>query len=280
MINWNKINEKISVNKIVLPLFMVILILLSILYISTMNKIIKKNDFVKKSAKIAIKNETPAFSIQKIYLCSSANAIDSSTEQKLNKLDLYQYTDIAIYINNFKDEGLTTKNTIKELYIDNISLDLDYNIGKTSLVYTNMLKIGSKQELANIIKNNKNIMQDRINFKIINNNEQNNQENYEEPTFYADCSNPITLKYINQLNREYSVTKGNSATFDGTILKKVGIKPEDINVKINFKINIVNHNDETYTKWINFKLPLDDIENGTSIKSKETEGKEYNFFTL
>ena len=245
-----------------------------------MNKIIKKNDFVKKSAKIAIKNETPAFSIKKIYLCSSANAIDLSTEQKLNKLDLYQYTDIAIYINNFKDEGLTTKNTIKELYIDNISLDLDYNIGKTSLVYTNMLKIGSKQELANIIKNNKNIMQDRINFKIINNNEQNNQENYEEPTFYADCSNPITLKYINQLNREYSVTKGNSATFDGTILKKVGIKPEDINVKINFKINIVNHNDEIYTKWINFKLPLDDIENGTSIKSKETEGKEYNFFTL
>ena len=48
MINWNKINEKISVNKIILPLFMVILILLSILYISTMNKIIKKNDFVKK----------------------------------------------------------------------------------------------------------------------------------------------------------------------------------------------------------------------------------------
>ena len=280
MINWNKINEKISVNKIILPLFMVILILLSILYAFAMKRVLKKNIFSKESESVAIKNETPAFSIQKIYLCSSANAIDSSTEQKLNKLDLYQYTDIAIYINNFKDEGLTTKNTIKELYIDNISLDLDYNIGKTSLVYTNMLKIGSKQEIANIIKNNKNIMQDRISFKIINNNGQNNQENYEEPTFYADCSNPITLKYINQLNREYSVTKGNSATFDGTILKKVGIKPEDINVKINFKINIVNHNDETYTKWINFRLPLDDIENGTSIKSKETEGKEYNFFTL
>ena len=280
MINWNKINEKISVNKIILPLFMVILILLSILYAFAMKRVLKKNIFSKESESVAIKNETPTFSIQKIYLCSSANAIDSSTEQKLNKLDLYQYTDIAIYINNFKDEGLTTKNTIKELYIDNISLDLDYNIGNASLVYTNMLKIGSKQELANIIKNNKNIMQDRINFKIINNNEQNNQENYEEPTFYADCSNPITLKYINQLNREYSIGKGNSATFDGSILKKVGIKPEDINVKINFKINIVNHNDETYTKWINFKLPLDDIENGTSIKSKETEGKEYNFFTL
>lgn len=280
MINWNKINQKISVNKIILPFFVVILILLSILYISTMKKIIKKNDFAKKSASIAIKNETPVFSIQKIYLCSSASAIDSSQEQKLDKLDLYQYTDIAVYINNFKDDGLTTKNTIKELYIDNISMNLDYNIGKTSLVYTNMLKIGSKQELANIINNNKNIMQDSIHFKIINNNEQNNQENYEEPTFYADCSNPITLKYINQLNREYSISKGNSATFDGTILKKVGIKPEDISVKINFRINIVNNNNETYTKWINFKLPLDDIENGTSIKSKETEGKEYNFFTL
>ena len=280
MINWNKINEKISVNKIILPFFMVILILLSILYISTMKKIIKKNDFAIKSEKVAIKNETPAFSIKKIYLCSSASAIDSSQEQKLDKLDLYQYTDIAIYINNFKEDGLTTKNTIKELYIDNISMNLDYNIGSTNLVYTNMLKIGSKQELANMIKNNKNIMQDSIHFKIINNNEQNNQENYEEPTFYADCSNPITLKYINQLNREYSISKGNSAIFDGTILKKAGIKPEDINVKINFRINIINNNNETYTKWINFKLPLDDIENGTSLKSKETEGKEYNFFTL
>lgn len=280
MINWNKINVKISVNKIILPFFVVILILLSILYISAMKKVLKKNYFAKKSESIAIKNEKPAFSIQKIYLCSSASAIDSSKDQKLDKLDLYQYTDIAVYINNFKEDGLTTKNTIKELYIDNISMDLDYNIGNTSLVYTNMLKIGSKQELANMISSNKNIMQDIIHFKIIKNNEQNNQENYEEPSFYADCSNPITLKYINQLNREYSIGKGNSATFDGTILKKVGIKPEDLSAKINFRINIINNNNETYTKWINFKLPLDDIENGTSIKSKETEGNEYNFFTL
>ena len=280
MINWNKINQKVSINKIILPFFMVILILLSIVYISTIKKIIKKNIFAIKCESVAIKNETPEFSIKKIYLCSSASAIDSSAEQKLDKLDLYQYTDIAVYINNFKDNGLTTKNTIKELYIDNISLNLDYNIGNTSLVYTNMLKIGSKHELANMIKNNKSNTQDKIYFKIVNNNEQNSQADYEEPTFYADCSNPITLKYINQLNREYSIGKGNSATFDGTILKKVGIKPEDLSAKINFRVNIINNNNETYTKWINFKLPLDDIEKGTSIKSKETEGKEYNFFTL
>lgn len=280
MINWNKINKRVSINKIILPFLVVILILLSIKYIFIIKKVIVKNNFAKKSASVAIKNDVPVFSIKKIYLCSSASAIDSSKEQRLDKLDLYQYTDIAVYINNFKDDGLTTENTIKELYIDNISLNLDYNIGNTSLVYTNMLKVGSKQELSNMIKNNKVKMQDKIYFKIINNNEQNNQENYEEPTFYADCSNPITLKYINQLNREYSIGKGNSATFDGTILKKVGIKPEDLSVKINFRINIINNDDETYTKWINFELPLDDIEKGTSIKSKETDGKEYNFFTV
>ena len=280
MINWNKINKRVSINKIILPFLVVILILLSIKYIFIIKKVIVKNNFAKKSASVAIKNDVPVFSIKKIYLCSSASAIDSSKEQRLDKLDLYQYTDIAVYINNFKDDGLTTENTIKELYIDNISLNLDYNIGNTSLVYTNMLKVGSKQELSNMIKNNKVKMQDKIYFKIINNNEQNNQENYEEPTFYADCSNPITLKYINQLNREYSIGKGNSATFDGTILKKVGIKPEDLSVKINFRINIINNDDETCTKWINFELPLDDIEKGTSIKSKETDGKEYNFFTV
>ena len=39
---------------------------------------------------IISKNENPTFSVEKIYLCSSANAIDNTSEQKLDKLGLYQ----------------------------------------------------------------------------------------------------------------------------------------------------------------------------------------------
>ena len=125
----------------------------------------------------------------------------SPAEQKLDNLGIYQYTDIAVYLNNNKEEGLTDKNTIKELYIDDIDLKLDYNIGKTSLVYTNLLKIGSKEELNQMVLNSKNIQKDKIDFKIVSTNEQNNEANYDEATFYADCSNPISLKYINEISK-------------------------------------------------------------------------------
>lgn len=280
MINWDKINKKISVKKVILPLMMVILLLMIIIWGIIIHKHICKGVFANEMEEIIAKNQSPTFSIDKIYLCSSANAIDNTAEQKLDNLGIYQYTDIAVYLNNNKEEGLTDKNTIKELYIDDIDLKLDYNIGKTSLVYTNLLKIGSKEELNQMVLNSKNIQKDKIDFKIVSTNEQNNEANYDEATFYADCSNPISLKYINEISTEYTVSKNSSAVFDGSILKKVGIKPEDINAQIKFRINIINNKDEYYSNYINFRIPLNDIEKGTSIKSKTTVGNEYNFFTI
>ena len=280
MINWDKIDKKISVMKLILPVMLVILILMfivwgRILYINT-----QKNRFADDMEKVISKNENPEFSIEKIYLCSSANAIDNTAEQKLDHLGIYQYTDIAIYINNHKEEVLTEKNTVKQLYIDDIEIDLDYNIGKTSLVYTNLLKIGSKEELSKMVKESKNKQADRIDFNIVSSNEQNQGADYENPTFYADCSNPISLKYINEISTEYTVPKNSSAVFDGSILKKVGIKSDDINAKIKFRINLVNNKDEYYTNFVSFRIPLYDIDKGTSIKSKTTVGSEYSFFTI
>ena len=255
MINWDKINKKISVKKVILPLMMVILLLMIIIWGKILHKQICKSIFANDMEEIIAKNQSPTFSIDKIYLCSSANAIDNTAEQKLDNLGIYQYTDIAVYLNNNKEEGL-------------------------SVVYTNHLKIGSKEELNQMVLNSKNIQKDKIDFKIVNTNEQNNEANYDEATFYADCSNPISLKYINEISTEYTVSKNSSAVFDGSILKKVGIKPEDINAQIKFRINIINNKDEYYSNYVNFKIPLNDIEKGTSIKSKTTVGNEYNFFTI
>ena len=280
MINWDKIDKKISVKKLILPLMMVILILMLIIWGKIFYKHIQKSIFAGDMEKIISKNENPEFSIEKIYLCSSANAIDNTIEQKLENLGIYQYTDIAIYLNNHKEDSLTEKNTIKQLFIDDIEIDLDYNIGQTSLVYTNLLKIGSKDELSKMIKEAKNKQMDRIDFNILTTNEQNQEADYENPTFYADCSNPITLKYINEIDTEYTLPKNSSAVFDGSILSKVGIKTDDINAKIKFRVNLVNNKDEYYSNYINFRIPLFDIDKGTSIRSKTTKGSEYNFFTI
>lgn len=279
-ITWDKINQKISVKKVILPIMIVMVVFLSIIWGRIAYKHIQKSIFAGDMEEIISKNENPVFSVEKIYLCSSANAIDNTSEQKLDKLGLYQYTDIAVYLNNHKDNGLTEKNTIKELYIDDIDIDLDYNIGKTSLVYTNLLKLGSREELSQMITLAKNIQKDRIDFNILSTNEENKVANYEEPTFYADCSNPITLKYINEISAEYSVEKNTSATFDGSILEKVGIKPEDIYARISFRINLVNNAGEYYSNCESFRIPLNDINKGTTIKNKTTIGSEYNFFTI
>ena len=105
MVNWDKINKKISVKKVILPIFAVLLLILISAYLVILHKHIQKNNFVKEMKEISEKNLSPTFSVQKIYLCSSAN-VENHT---LDEIKLYQYTDIAIYINNYSENGLTIR---------------------------------------------------------------------------------------------------------------------------------------------------------------------------
>ena len=69
-----------------------------------------------------------------------------------------------------------------------------------------------------------------------------------------------------------------SVDFDGNILEDAGILAEDLNCKVKFKINIINNQDEKYSCWINFEIPLEDIYKGTTMKAKTTNGNKYVFF--
>ena len=194
MKNWSKENKKVIV-------LLSIMIVLIIIYLNILHAQIEKDRYVSKLEQIVAKNEKPTFQISQIYLCSSANAIDGTESQTLENLDLYQYTDIAIYINNNDEEGLTNKNTIKKLYIDNIQIQTSSGEGTQALVYTNLLNIGSRDKLKAMLASSNslsNMQNNQIDFNIINTNTENNQANYENPTFYGDCSNPITLKYIKE----------------------------------------------------------------------------------
>ena len=120
---------------------------------------------------------------------------------------------------------------------------------------------------------------DKIEFNIVYTNEENEKANYDEPTFYTDCSNPITLEYLNNnIVSHYKMDENKSVAFDGSILKEAGIETESLNCKVKFKINIVNNNDEKYSCWINFAIPLDDIYEGTTMKAKTTTNQKYVFF--
>lgn len=230
-----------------------------------------KKDFVNASMEIYQRNEEQTFKIEKIILCSSANAIDLSKEKNLQDLSIYQYTDIAVYIDN--GEELSNKNTIKELYIDNISLEGVEGIGSKSLTYKNTSKFGLKQEIKENRETND------VHFNIIHTNEENEKANYNEATFYTDCSNPITLEYLNyDLKTGYKMDANNSIVFDGSVLEKAGISIDDLTCKVKFKINIVNNENDNYSCWVNFKIPLNDIYKGTTMKSAVTNGNKYVFF--
>ena len=138
------------------------------------------------------------------------------------------------------------------------------------------------QTIKNYLADNKVKNKDKkddIKFKIVNTNEENEKANYSEPTFYTDCSNPITLQYVNSdIVTGYKMNENNQVAFNGSILKVAGVKVEDLECKVKFKINIINNQNEKYSCFVNFKIPLDDIFEGTTMKGKTTTGDEYVFF--
>ena len=68
------------------------------------------------------------------------NAIDNSSDQSLQDVSICQYSDLSIYIDNSESStDLTDENTVKELYIDNIVITSQSDIGTKILNYKNPL---------------------------------------------------------------------------------------------------------------------------------------------
>lgn len=227
--------------------------ILIFLLISVYNNVVSvkraNSILTKEMESIAEKNKVPVFTLQKVVLYSSAEYEDLSEEQNLQDVSIHQYTDLAIYIrNNEDDDGslrsknteyeLTEENTISELYIDEIKLVSDYDIGTKLINYKSPLDMGKYRTIDNTIE--------RIDYKILHKNEE-NKNDYSEPTFFTDCSNPITLSILNKNVLEHC-TANNDGTLklDGSILKNAGVEPEKLNTKISFKIHLKNNLNEEF----------------------------------
>ena len=118
-----------------------------------------------------------------------------------------------------------------------------------------------------------------IRFNIVHTNQENNEVNYDEATFFTDCSNPITLEYLNyDLKTGFNMEENKSVVFDGSILKEAGVKTKDLECKVKFKINIINNESQKFSCPINIQIPLKDIYNGTTMKAKNTDDSKYIFF--
>lgn len=95
--------KKIQNPRIAFVILLIALFLIFILYyIFVFSVNFSKNKFTNEMVNISDENEKSIFSVQKILIYSSANAIDKSTDQSLNNLSICQYSDISIYIDNLR----------------------------------------------------------------------------------------------------------------------------------------------------------------------------------
>ncbi len=273
----SKINFKIKNVKLAFVLLIVVAFIVLILYnVFVFSGLDKKNAFTNQMLEIASENENPIFNIQKISTFSSANAFNEEDNHSLQNMSISQFSDIAIYIDNsLSSSDITAENTVSELYIDNINISTASDKGTKILNYKNSLDFGKYKDLTTT---------NRINFKVVRSNEENENNNYDEPTFYTDCSNPITLGFLNKnILTDYSVSAdANSVSFNGKVLQEAGISLDDINYTLSFTIHIVNNVGQKFAYNMKLDVNLDDenggIFNGYTNTTNTTSGDEFKFF--
>ena len=190
------------------------------------------------------------FKIDKIMLFSSANATNNETTRDLWNLNIYQYTDIAIFLDNNEENGLTEQNTIKKLYLDNISFGNLPDRGTPSLYYKDIKTFGT----SSLLEYNK--INEYLNFNIINYDE---TLDTSKPNFYTTCQMPITAQFVNNVKENAIIPNmGTPLKFDGSLLSRANIALNSILCNLSFNINIVNNLDEKFVSNVSFSVPLED----------------------
>ena len=270
-------NVKLAFVILIIALFVVFLLYYHFVFAESF----ARNDFANQMVEISEANEKSVFNVQKVLLYSSANAIDNSESQALQNMSICQYTDISIYIDNMANASeLTDENTIKQLYIDNINITSNSDKGTKLLDYKNPLNFGKYEEIE-VPQNN------RIDFNIVNTNVENENYDYSKPTFYTDCSNPISLGYMNKdILTDYSVSEGTtSVSYNGKVLQEAGISLDELKYTLSFKIHIINNLNEEFVYQMSMDVDLNDENNGMATngyvyKTQNTQGTQYQFFRV
>lgn len=244
-----------NILKIILTTTLLIL-LIFIDYNFVFSKLVNKKIFEEENESIFNNYKNTPFSISKIITYSSGYGENKNTTFQKSDwiLDILQYTDIAIYINNDSDMELTPNNSIKNLFLNNINISETIQ-GNPTLYYLDSLNFGT----PNISKNFK--IDNSLDFTVLNDDNKDNLVQYNTPVFFADCSTPITLKYVNEKIKEnYILTSNELVLFNGTLLKMANIPLESLKTTISMTINIENYADQCYS--YNLSLPIS-LENST-----------------
>ncbi len=230
--------------------FILLILLLFFLSFLSIKSVTEKSKISKAMQKSLSVDLSSPFSVNKIVYFSSANAtseINANSSFTIN--DLYQYTDIAIFINNNADDGnFNAENTLKNVSISNVTFSLKPSIGTPNLYFKNI------NDFANNVFDESKKIENNLDFEV----SSEDQIDYSKPILYNNCANPITLCYVNTgLKSNYTLTDNMAhISYDGTLLKRCGITLNSISCKLSFVINITNNLDEVYSCPFILNIPL------------------------
>lgn len=239
-----------NTRKIIITIISIILlILLFFLSSKVLDKYLLKTNYENQILSFADKNQETIFEINKITFFSSANVKNKNISANSYTIEnLYQYTDIAFFINNNKNEK-TLENTLKKVSIENIKFNTKPTEGNPQL-YFKSINHFSKNEILDT-----NLIQDKLEFNITSE----DKTDLELPTLYNNLANPITLSYINHnIKTDYTLTDTSSSiTYDGTLLKKCNILLNNISCNLSFDIFITNNLNQKFKSTVFIDIPLE-----------------------
>lgn len=250
-----KENRRIEIdlnNKKVLALIIAIVVLIILLqsYFKILNKYRNDRIFALESEKSANEVANPVFKLDKIMMYSGANVEDLSESQNLSDINVSQFTDFAIYIDNtVKDKKLSEENTINKIYIDNIAIG---PISNSSLENNQVEELGTKKfgtksidslgKYVPIAESSK-----QIDFNVIHKNSDKDKIEGDNK-FFTDCSEPLILSYVNEnIVQNKDVSSANEKlSLDGGMLRYLNIDLNTLSYKISFTVNIENNLGEKF----------------------------------
>ena len=253
-------NDRYKVRKKMqlIALLLAVLILMTYLYIH----IYYVNDeFSESASRLAMLNTNTVFSIDKIYLYSSAYATNNIDSRPIWNLNVNQYTDIALYINNRYSEGINYNNSIKTLTISDINFTKG-KAGTPSLYYKDI------QNFANYTINEENKIGEKLDFNIVS-----QDLDTSTTSLYSNCQNPITLSYVNSnIKENYIIEDGSSyLRYDGNILRMTEVPLTSMKCTLSFKITLTNMYNHKYIANVYIDIPLEDQYSGESIYNGKIE---------
>ena len=255
-LDFKTILKTIDTKKFILScivIFLIIILCFLAFYTYTTYK--RKIDVENSSISFADKNKETIFSIKDIVFFSSCDSKNkTSSKSNFTIENLYSYTDIALFIENFPDEN-SMQNTLKEVSISNIKFSKTPSVGEPKLFYKDI------NNFANSTIVDDNVINDSLTFEVTSE----DSADLSKPDLYNNCANPIVLSYVNEnIKTDYTITDtSNPITYNGSLLQRCNVSLDTLTSSISFDIFITNNKNEKFRTSVFLDIPYE--YNGQSI---------------